>query len=144
MPAASQADRDYAGRSADEIRQTSKWATPETWCLAGLEEVRQNMQSTKYPSDRIRYIPGRVEATIPAHAPQRIALLRLDTDWYESTLHELKHLYPRLVCGGVLILDDYGYWRGVRQATDEYFATLKLPPLLCRIDACASIAVKPE
>jgi O-methyltransferase len=144
MPAAGQADRDHAGRSADENRRISRWATSESWCLAGLEEVRKNMQSTDYPSDRIRYIAGRVEATIPAHAPEKIALLRLDTDWYESTRHELEHLYPRLVPGGVLIFDDYGYWQGVRQATDEYIATLKRPPLLCRIDACASMAVKPE
>jgi len=144
MPAAGKADRDYAGRSADENRRTSRWATSESWCLAGLEEVQKNMESTNYAADRIRYIPGRVEATIPARAPEKIAFLRLDTDWYESTRHELEHLYPRLVPGGVLILDDYGYWQGVRQATDEYFATLKRPPLLCRIDACASMAVKPE
>jgi hypothetical protein len=61
-------------------------------------------------------------------------LLRLDTDWYESTKHELVHLYPRLVPNGVLIIDDYGHWKGAREAVDEYFATLKLKPLLSRLD----------
>src|SRR5262245_2468597 len=143
MPPAADVDRDWAGRSADENRETSRWATSTSWCEAGLEEVQKNLRSTNYPADRMRFVRGLVEETIPAHAPEQIALLRLDTDWYESTRHELIHLYPRLVPGGVLILDDYGYWQGVRQATDEYLSTLDRPPLLCRVDCCACIAVKP-
>ena len=68
----------------------------------------------------------------PARAPDRLALLRLDTDWYESTRHELEHLYPRLVDGGVLIIDDYGHWEGARRAVDEYFAAHAAPLLLSR------------
>lgn len=67
--------------------------------------------------------------------------MRLDTDWYESTKHELVHLWPRLSVGGVLIVDDYGWWRGSRQAVDEFFADQ--PVLLNRIDgAGARLAVK--
>jgi Macrocin-O-methyltransferase (TylF) len=66
-------------------------------------------------------VEGKVEDTLPAHAPEQIALLRLDMDWYESTRHELVHLDPQLVRGGVLIIDDYGHWQGARKATDEYF-----------------------
>ncbi len=113
-----------------------------TWCYAPEEEARTNMLSTGYPADRLRFVKGRVEDTIPGCAPERIALLRLDTDWYGSTLHELRHLYPRLAVGGVLLLDDYGYWRGCQKATDEYLATLASPPLLCRIDLAGVIAVK--
>ena len=86
---------------------------------------------------------GPVEETLPAEAPDEIALLRLDTDWYASTKHELVHLYPRLARGGVLIVDDYAYWQGARQAVDEYMAEHGLRLLLNRIDYTARIAVKP-
>jgi hypothetical protein len=112
------------------------------FCWASLEDVRSNMASTGYPADRVEYVEGRVEDTIPATAPDRIALLRLDTDWYESTRHELEHLYPRLVSGGVLIIDDYGHWLGARQAVDEFLAEAG-PLLLNRVDDTGRIAVKP-
>jgi O-methyltransferase len=98
---------------------------PGRWCerlLLRQLRVEQNMRSTGYPTERVHLVKGLVEDTIPAHAPARIALLRLDTDWYASTKHELEHLWPRLSVGGVIILDDYGCWRGARKATDEYFA----------------------
>ena len=119
-----------------------KWGQTAKWCYAGLEEVRTAVESTGYPPDRLRFVKGKVEDTIPAHAPEQIALLRLDTDWYESTKHELIHLYPRLVRGGVLILDDYGHWQGARQATDEYLAEQGFHLLLSRIDETARMAVK--
>ena len=83
-----------------------------------------------------------VEDTIPAAAPEALALLRLDTDWYESTRHELVHLYPRIATGGVLIIDDYGHWEGARRAVDEYFASAAPPVLLHRVDYTARMAVK--
>ena len=92
---------------------------------------------------RIHFIRGRVEDTIPAQAPARIALLRLDTDFYESTKHELIHLFPRLVPNGVLILDDYGHWQGARKAVDEYFEDNPCRILLNRIDFAARIGIKP-
>lgn len=85
-----------------------------------LPGVIKNMSLTGYPAENIIYVKGRVEDTIPSTMPERIALLRLDTDWYESTRHELEHLYPRLIEGGVLIVDDYGHWCGARKAVDEY------------------------
>jgi hypothetical protein len=107
-----------------------------------LEEVRQRMERTGYPRERIHLVPGMVEETLPAHAPERIALLRLDTDWYASTRHELVHLYPRLSDGGVLIVDDYGHYEGARRAVDEYFGERDEPLLLNRIDFSGRIAVK--
>ncbi len=93
------------------------------YCFASLEDVEQNLRSTGYPADRVHLVKGMVEDTIPAAAPDRIAILRLDTDWYASTKHELEHLWPRLSVGGVIIIDDYGCWQGARKATDEYFAS---------------------
>lgn len=114
------------------------------WCRSPIDEVRDNLASTGYPPDRIHFIKGKVEDTIPAEMPAgSIALLRLDTDWYESTRHELIHLYPRLVSKGVLIIDDYGAWEGARRAVDEYLAEYSVPLLLNRIDVTARIAVKP-
>jgi hypothetical protein len=113
------------------------------WCIAGLDDVRTNVLSTGYPPDRIRFVSGRVEDTLPLHAPDTIALLRLDTDWYESTRHELAHLYGRLADHGILIIDDYGHWQGARQAVDEFFAGLPLRPFLTRLDYTGRLAVKP-
>ena len=100
------------------------------------------MLSTGYPAERLRFVQGKVEETIPAQSPSRIALLRLDPDWYESTYHEFVHLYPRLSERGVLILDDYGSWKGAREATDRYFAEHGDMPFLSRIDEAARVAIK--
>lgn len=111
------------------------------WCYAGIEEVWANIVSTGYPQDKIRLIKGKVEDTIPKTIPSRLALLRLDTDWYESTKHELDHLFPLLDKKGVLIIDDYGHWQGARQAVDEYFAQHQLQVYLHRIDYTGRIVV---
>ena len=109
---------------------------------ATLDEVERNLAATGYPAELVTYCRGKVEDTLPAAAPDRVALLRLDTDWYQSTKHELQCLYPRLSVGGVLIIDDYGFFRGARQATDEYFAEAGIPILLQRIDGTGRIGVK--
>src|SRR5204863_8681210 len=104
--------------------------------------VRDNVLTTGYPEQRLHFVRGPVEQTVPAQMPERIALLRLDTDWYESTKHELEHMYPRLADGGVLIVDDYGHWEGARRAVDEYFGRQAPPLLLNRIDYTGRIAIK--
>jgi len=88
-----------------------------------MERVASAMASTGYPAERIHLVKGLIEHTIPEHAPGSIGLLRLDTDWYKSTMHELVQLYPRLTLNGVVIVDDYGHFKGAREATDEYFRT---------------------
>ena len=112
------------------------------WCEASLDDVQANLWSIGYPRERIHFVKGKVEDTIPATLPGRTALLRLDTDWYESTRHELAHLYPLLVRHGVLVIDDYGYWQGARQAVDEYFGAAAEPVFLHRIDNTARLVVK--
>jgi hypothetical protein len=93
------------------------------WCLASEEEVLDNFAARVGNRD-LRTIKGPVEETLakPENLPDRIAILRLDTDFYESTKAELNILYPRLSPGGVMIIDDYGEWAGARKAVDEYFA----------------------
>ena len=114
--------------SEDPRRQRSLWAK------VSFDEVKRAMSSVGYPEDRIRYVKGPVEESLPHSAPKSIAILRLDTDWYESTKHELVHLFPRIVDGGVLLIDDYGAWQGARKAVDEYMSEHSLSMLLNRID----------
>ena len=128
-------------RAADLLADDS--ADADIWAIASLDDVREAVLGLGYPPERIHFVEGPVEETLPNHAPDEIALLRLDTDWYLSTKHELVHLYPRLAYGGVLILDDYGYWQGARRAVDEYIAENNVQLLLNRIDNTARIALKP-
>jgi len=128
-------DVDYLGQTASQILEQVR-------CAATRAEVEAAVFSTGYDRGQVQFVPGPVEETIPAQAPDQIALLRLDTDWYQSTRHELTHLFPRLAPGGVLIIDDYGHWQGARRAVDEYFETNSVRILLHRIDYTGRIGVK--
>jgi O-methyltransferase len=142
MTAPTAADKDFLGRSAEQLLDESDREDEHSvWCWSQLDQVRQLLFSTGYPQERFQFVVGPVEKTIPASLPDQIALLRLDTDWYESTRHELIHLMPKLVPGGVLIVDDYGHWNGCRQAVDEYFQQHQIPMLLHRIDYTGRIGV---
>ena len=113
------------------------------WCLANLVDVQRNLRLTHYEESNLVYIQGKVENTIPRVIPnEKIALLRLDTDWYESTKHELTFLFPKLVQNGVLIIDDFGFWKGCRKAVQEYFKEQNISILLNRIDDSGRIAIK--
>jgi hypothetical protein len=114
------------------------------WCYSPIEEVQRNLFSTGYPDDKLVFVKGKVENTIPHTVPLKISLLRLDTDWYVSTYHELKHLFPNLSENGVLIIDDYGHWKGSRKAVDEYLAENNIKLLLNAIDYTGRIAIKPK
>ena len=111
--------------------------------LVSEERVGEYLISTGYPSQRFIKVKGLVQDTIPGSAPEKIALLRLDTDLYESTYHELVHLYPRLVPGGILIIDDYPTENGCVKAVVEYFSKTVPRPLLSRIHTQGRIAIKP-
>ena len=109
---------------------------------AGLAEVKSNLQQVEYPDDKIFYIEGKIEHTVPASLPKEISILRIDMDWYEPTLHSLKHMFPRLISKGVIIIDDYGHWEGCRRAVDEYFEQQGINVLLNRIDYTGRIGIK--
>ncbi|MFJ7084927.1 TylF/MycF/NovP-related O-methyltransferase [Streptomyces griseus] len=129
------------GRPAQELLDAQGKDRP-IWAVASLEDVKAGFENIPYPKERVHYVRGRVEDTVPAQAPEQISILRLDTDWYASTKHELEHLYGRLVSGGVLLIDDYGYWQGSRQAVDEFLDKTGEQLLLLRMDE-GRIAVKP-
>jgi O-methyltransferase len=133
-------DLDYMGRQASDLMIE----TPGVKCAdAPLESVQKVLYDTGYPREKLHFVQGKVEETIPVSAPDSISLLRLDTDWYESTKHELVHLFPRLSRNGVIIIDDYGHWQGSRQACDEYFSRNGIAILLNRIDFGSRMALKP-
>lgn len=137
MPEPTDKDVDYTGQ---EMRAVTR-ANPG-WLKAGIDEVRANLAKTRYPAERFHLVPGNVLDTVPDQAPKTIALLRLDTDWHKSSQHELAHLFPRLSRRGVLIIDDYGHFQGVRAAVDEFLAAQKEPYLLQRIDYAARLLIK--
>jgi hypothetical protein len=141
MPPPTEDDVRRGGPPAAELLATRP-KTANVWAIADLEDVKAGMAQVDYPPERIHYHPGLVEDTIPAGAPEQIALLRLDTDWYASTKHELDHLYDRVPSGGVVIIDDYDYWDGSRKAVDEFIAQTGARLLLVPM-ASGRLAVKP-
>jgi len=114
------------------------------WCVAGLEDVTANVRSTGYPMENFTFVEGDVAQTLQQVCPEKISLLRLDTDWYESTRVELEVLYPRLSVGGVCIFDDYGHWQGARKAVDEYFEKLGHRPYMHPIDYSGRVLIKSQ
>ena len=108
-----------------------------------IEAVEKNLINSAIDKDSLILVKGKVEDTlkISSNIPKKISILRLDTDWYESTKIELEILYPRLVKNGVLIIDDYGEWSGSRAATNEYFKDKKIS--MFKIDRGARLIFKP-
>lgn len=139
MSAPTEKDFDYDGIPASEVLRRNQ----AYYCAdAPLETVKRVLAETGYPMEKIHFVTGRVEDTIPANSPNSISLLRLDTDWYQSTKHELIHLFPLLSTRGVIVIDDYGHWSGARQACEEYFEENRIAILLNRIDYTGRLALK--
>ncbi len=128
--------------ATEKFEKTKITDNSSNWQRAELDEVKLAVFSTGYPQDKFHFVKGMVENTLPDMAPELISILRLDTDWYQSTKHELINLFPRLSKGGILIIDDYGSYQGSKKAVDEYFEETKNPILLVRIDYTGRIGVK--
>jgi len=144
MTAPTEEDKDQLERDAAAQLQedADKKEESAVWAFSSLEEVKNNISKINYPAANIHFIEGDVLQTIPGNTPHSIALLRLDTDWYESTKHEIEYLYPKLQSKGVLIIDDYGFWKGSRKAVDEYIERNNIQVLLNRMDETGRIAIK--
>jgi len=143
MTAPSAFDVNAQGEAADAKFRLNSRGDHNEWCYSPMEEVRENFAKVGLLTDRIRFVKGDVVQTLAEseELPEAISVLRLDTDWYESTKAELNVLYPRLAPGGVLIIDDYGHWGGARKAVDEYFAN-RMRPFLQYVDQTARIGIK--
>ena len=114
------------------------------WAYSSLEKTKKNIYKNIKSKKNLKLIQGKVEDTlvIKENVPKKISLLRLDTDWYESTKIELEILYPLLQKGGILIIDDYGHFKGCRKAVDEYFSKHKKRPLLHYVDYTCRLIIK--
>jgi O-methyltransferase len=143
MSAPTEADKSHTGESASELLKVQdKMDDNSIWCYSSLDDVRNNIASTGYSLNNIHFIKGKVEDTLLTDIPGQLALLRLDTDWYESTRMEMNVLYPLLNSKGVLIIDDYGHWEGAKKAVNEYFQQQSIKPLLHRIDVTGRIMIR--
>lgn len=132
-------DKDFKNNSAIKIKKNNS-----KWCYAALETVKKNIISFNQNLNNFIFIKGDVSNTLndKKNLPKKISLLRLDTDFYKSTMKELKVLYPRLVKNGVLIIDDYGHWKGAKKAVDKYFNLKKNFIWFQRIDYASRLFIK--
>jgi len=115
----------------------------EVICYSSIDEVKKNLSISSFPNEKIKYVVGDVCETLDVNTniPNKISLLRLDTDWYKSTKKELTVLYPKLITHGILIVDDYGHWRGSKTAVDEFFLNQNIN--ITEIDYTGIKIVKP-
>jgi O-methyltransferase len=115
-----------------------------SWCAVNLADVKTNLASAGIEMDNLNFVVGDVSVTLTekSNIPEKIAFLRLDTDWFQSTYDELIHLYPRLVPGAIVIIDDFGAWEGARSAVVKYFVENRLHPLMLPIDNTGRIFIK--
>ncbi|MCH2181946.1 MAG: TylF/MycF family methyltransferase [Mariniblastus sp.] len=135
-------DVDFLGKTASHLLQAEDPQDAKSvWCRSSIGQVRSVMEQTSYPHQQINLVEGKVEETLLQHRPAQIALLRLDTDWYESTRLELEMLFPLISPGGVLIIDDFGHWQGCRRAVEEYFRKHQVSMMLNRIDYTGRIGI---
>lgn len=132
-------DVKYNGRKATDLRKDK--SRGDNWLRCSLDNVRLRFAERGLLDARVTFVEGKVEDTLRSghELPDQIAMLRLDTDFYSSTKVELEVLYPRLVKGGILVLDDYGWWKGAKKAADDYFG----PIAWTVIDKAARSLVRP-
>jgi hypothetical protein len=131
-------------KSAQDLLSKSKKIAGKNniHAFATIDDVKANLLSIDYPIENFNFIIGPVEETLAAAAPNSIALLRLDTDWYESTLTELVHLFPKVSIDGVIIIDDFGDWEGSSKAVTEYFGNIEKSYLMNIIDSAGRLIIK--
>jgi len=106
-------------RQQDDVKD-AYWRKP--LLAASLKDVRANFARYGLLDDRVRFLPGWFRDTLPSAPIERLAVLRLDGDLYESTMDALEALYPKLSVGGYAIIDDYSIVPGCKRAVDEYRA----------------------
>ena len=138
-------DVDYLGRKAKNKAGKQDDVIENDWVYAEKHQIIDNIKKFGFDVSKFRLIVGDVIDTLRDldNLPKKISLLRLDTDWYESTKVELDVLYNLIVPKGILIIDDYGHWKGARKAVDEFFEK-RFAPLLIPVDYTCRIMIKAE
>jgi hypothetical protein len=144
MPKPSEIDMDLKNNLASQTKKNYE-KNNIIWCYASLDEVKNNIKKFNLQfENKFKFIKGDVLKTliVKDNIPEKISLLRLDTDFYESTKIELEILFPRLVKNGILIIDDYGHWKGSKKAVDEYFNLKENFKWFHRIDYASRLLIK--
>jgi O-methyltransferase len=107
------------------------------------EIVRDNLAAAAIATDRVHIVPGLYEETVRDFRPPPIAFLHLDCDWYDPVRLCLDTFYDAVSPGGVIVLDDYGFWSGCRKAVDEFVARRCPGTPLVAIDSTSHYFIKP-
>ncbi|MCU0549685.1 MAG: TylF/MycF family methyltransferase [Leptolyngbya sp. Prado105] len=102
-------------------------------CVATIEELKTILRTVGTEEQSYTIRAGWFETTFQTELPQQIALLHCDADWYDSVTLVLETFYPRIVPGGCVVLDDFGYWEGCREAFYDFCARHQEKPVLERI-----------
>jgi hypothetical protein len=111
-------------------------------CVGSIEEVRSLFQRLD-AEENVHFVKGLFQNTLPTAGIDRIALLHIDGDWYESVKVCLENLYDKVAAGGIIQFDDYGYWQGARKAVEEFFARREIKLDLRRLDYSGRLLIKP-
>lgn len=112
-------------------------------CLGQQAAVRQVLGRLGVPDEAVTLVPGWFEHTLPTLPVERVALLHIDADWYESVRLCLNLLFDRVPSGGFVVLDDYGYWEGCRNAWHEFASERGLKIDLVQVDGTGVYFQKP-
>jgi hypothetical protein len=112
------------------------------WCYTPLDKVKLRLKLLDYPSENLHYIVGDVMETLKMYVPEKIAILRLDTDWYESSKFELEMMYDSVVSRGLVIFDDYYHWDGQRRAVDDFFEKRNEKVNIIKLDGKTGVMIK--
>lgn len=99
-----------------------------------LKEVKANFERYGLLDEQVRFLKGWFRDSLPAAPIERLAVLRLDGDMYESTMDTLVNLYPKLSNGGYAIVDDYGAIPACRQAVNDYRSANAITEKIHNID----------
>ncbi|WP_205808112.1 TylF/MycF/NovP-related O-methyltransferase [Micromonospora sp. HNM0581] len=108
------------------------WTQP--FLAVSLDQVKNNFRRYGLLDERVQFLPGWFQDTLPTAPVERLSLIRLDGDLYDSTMVALTSLYPKLSVGGYVIVDDYHAVRGCKQAVDDFRAEYGITDELHRVD----------
>lgn len=105
--------------------------------------VREVLGRVGTPDQQVHIVPGWFRETLPSASIERIALIHIDADWYDSVKLCLEHFYDRISPNGVVVLNDYGAWQGAKRAVDEFIVQHQLKVRLKWVDPGTRYFVKP-
>lgn len=116
----------------------------QVFAWTNLDQVKKTLSTANYPAEKIKFVIGDICQTLlqKENIPDKIALLRLDTDWYASTKIELEVLWDKLEVGAPCIIDDYGHWQGAKRAVDEFMEKLPVAHEIKHLDYTGVIVYK--